>query len=184
VGLAVGLLWGLGWSGVSRRVAALALAMALGWSVVSLTTLAWVVPEANQAYRVARAGFVPSRGVREIPMADLRRMLDAPESIPAHLRRSVAWTYYQYWALAFAPVALTLFALSVARRRLRTRWQVGLTGAGAIWLYYALMWGARDLRLDLAWSPAVAAWLANGIFILWSLAYWMRAGRSAPTTAL
>jgi hypothetical protein len=42
------------------------------------------------------------------------------------------------------------------------------------------MWGARGAGLDLTWSPQAAAWLANGVFVLWSLAYWMRAGRPAP----
>jgi lipopolysaccharide export LptBFGC system permease protein LptF len=174
VGLTVGILWALGWSGVSRRVAAFTVAIALALSAVSLVTLAWVVPEANQAYRVARGGPGVARGVREMPMRKLGRMLAAPETIPAGMRRGVAWTYHQYWAVAFAPAALTLFALSAARRRFRARWRIGFTAAGAVWGYYALMWGVRGAGLDLTWSPLAAAWLANAAFVVLALILLMR----------
>jgi hypothetical protein len=169
VGLTVGILWSLGWSGVSRGLAAITLTMALALSAVSFATLAWVVPEANQAFRVSHAGPRVARGVRELPLAEMGRMLRAPDAMPPGMRRSVAWTYHQYWALAFAPASLTLFSLSVARRILRRRWQIGLTGAAAVWVYYALMWGARGFGLDLTWSPPAAAWVANATFILAAL---------------
>ena len=169
VGLTVGIVWGLGRSRVSRRIAAATLAIALSASAVSLSMLAWVVPAANQTYRVARAGHVPARGVREIPLAELGRMLDAGDAISPSLRRNVAWTYHQHWAIVFAPVALASFSLAAARRGFRRRWALGLTGAGAIWGYYALMWGARGFDLDLAIPVPAAAWLANAAFVLLAL---------------
>ena len=148
--------------------------------------LAWVVPEANHAFRMASTesrSTLPA-SPQELSLGELGRMLDGTSDASYLLqspsaRRRVAWTYHQRWAIAVAPIALTLFSLSTARRGLRTRWRIGLTGAGAIWGYYLLLMGPRWISLDLAWSPLAATWLANATFVL--LALTVAAGsRAAP----
>ena len=56
VGLMFGILWSLGRVPASRTVSVLVLVLALGSSLVSFVTLAWVMPNANQAFRTAVAG--------------------------------------------------------------------------------------------------------------------------------
>lgn len=182
VGLMLGTLWGLGWSGVSRRIAAVMLAMAMAASGASLIMIGWVVPAANQAYRAERAGRSPARGLNELTLDELGRRLGAVRAGERGLRESpreqrlLAWTYYSRLSIAVAPTALTIFALAVARRGRHSRWYIGLAGAGAIWGYYLLLYGARGMAIDPYWRLIAAVWLPNVALVLWSLLFLRRAG--------
>ena len=72
IGLTFGILCGLGRVSASYRSRAVILSLAAAASFVSFTMLAWVVPMANQAFRVAIAGQPLAKGSRELTLGELR----------------------------------------------------------------------------------------------------------------
>jgi len=184
VGLTFGILWGLGKVAGSPRSRTLIVLLATLASVASFTTLAWVGPIANQAFRVSMIGHPVPKGVNELTLGELRRLLEPgtveqrPFAAPANLR-SLALTYHSRAALAGAPLVLALFALALTRRRQYGRIVPLLAGCLAIWGYYVVMYSARRLGLDHIVSVSAAAWAPNVVLSIVSVALILLGSRRA-----
>jgi hypothetical protein len=184
VGVTVGMFWGLGGRVVSRRLKGAVLVMALACSVGSLVTIWWIVPVANQAFRVSLVDRVRlstgreatlARGAVEMSLGEIRLRMDAlTRSGRPREARNLAFAFHFRWALSFAPFVLGLFALSVMPRRPFRRWMLGVLGCGACLAYYVLLAaGDHAARGDVL--PVIGAvWLPNVIFVMASVA--MRLG--------
>jgi lipopolysaccharide export LptBFGC system permease protein LptF len=182
VGLTCGILWGLGRVAASPRSRTLILLLATMASVASFTMLAWVVPAANQAFRVSMIGHPVLKGANELTLGELRELLEPgtaeprPLAAPSDLR-SLALNYYGRWALASAPLVLALFALALTHRRQLGRLVTLLAGCLAIFGYYVVMHSARRLGLDHTLSAFAAAWTPNVAFLILSVAVMLLASR-------
>jgi lipopolysaccharide export LptBFGC system permease protein LptF len=175
LGLAFGILWGLGRVTASRRARTLILSLAALASVASFTMLDWVVPTANQAFRVSMIGRPVAKGANELTLGELRQLLEPgsrePMSIAAPSdRRSLAFTYHMRWALAGAPLVFALFAVALTSRRRWGRVMPPLTGCLAILSYWGVMHSAMWLGLDRILSAFGAAWAPNVAFLILSAA--------------
>jgi lipopolysaccharide export LptBFGC system permease protein LptF len=208
VGLTFGILWGLGRVAASPRSRTLILFLATMASVASFTMLAWVVPAANQAFRVSviarlrtenpRSGQTAAnqafrvsmighpvlKGANELTLGELRQRLEPgtagsrPPAAPSDLR-SLALSYYGRWALAGAPLVLALFVIALTYRRQCGRLMTLLAGCLAIFGYYVVMYSARRLGLDHTLSAFAAAWTPNVAFLILSVAVMLLASRRA-----
>jgi lipopolysaccharide export LptBFGC system permease protein LptF len=171
LGLTLGILWVLGRVIASPRSRALVLLAALLSSVVSFTMLGWVVPTANQAFRVSITGRPVVKGTNELTLRELDRLLAAATREPVAISAptdvsSLALNYHTRWALAGAPLVLALFALALTRRSQLRRLALVLAGGITAGSYYVAIYAARDLGL-----PAYAtAWVPNAGFLALSVA--------------
>ena len=175
VGLTFGILWGLGRVAASTRSRTLILLLATMASVASFTMLGWVVPTANQAFRVTMIGHPVLKGANELTLGELRQLLEPGTGEPRSLAapsdvRSLALNYHGRWALAGAPLVLALFALALTSRRQWGRIMPLLAGCLAIFGYYVVMYSARRLGLDRTLSAFAAAWTPNVAFLILSVA--------------
>ena len=189
-GVTWGIVCGLGGRVVALRVRGAILLLALACSAVSLATMLWIMPAANQAYRV----FVFERlspqgksvtlipGPNEMPIGELRRRVNSQAlSGSARMERTWAWAYYLRWSLPWAPLALALFALALTSRLPFRGWVLAGVACGAYFTYYLLLFateaGARQTGL-----PVVAlAWLPNLVFAVASTALMAASIRSGPS---
>jgi Lipopolysaccharide export system permease LptF/LptG len=172
IGLTFGILWGLGRVAASYRSRTVILSLAVVASLISFTMLAWVVPMANQAFRVSIVGHPLAKGSRELTLGELRTALDTPtpeRAAAAPLYTHVlALEYHKRWALGSAPVTLAFFAVALTYRRQWGRIMLLLAGSFSIVGYYVVMFSAMTLRLHHT-SAFAAAWMPNITFLIVSL---------------
>ena len=188
IGLTVGILWGLGRTAASTRSRALIVLIAAIASVASFTVVDWVVPAANQGFRVAMIGHSVPKGANELTLEELRQLLDpttGEQQPPATTSdvRSLALNYHGRLALAGAPLVLALFALALTGRRQWGRTIPLLAGCLAIFGYYAVMYSARRLGVDRTLSAFAAAWAPNAAFLVVSVAVMFIRSRPANEPA-
>ena len=178
VGLTFGILWGLGRAAASRRSRALVLVGAVFSCVVSLATIGWVMPAANQAYRESIAGVTIAKGANELTLIELGKVLESGQyesigMVSPRGRRSVAMAYHVRLALSLAPFVLSLFAL-VWTRRQRGRVPIVAVGcAMTVGYYLILSFAGRAYTFDRAMSAVAAAWAANVAFLTLSAMLWI-----------
>jgi hypothetical protein len=94
-----------GWTGrtITPRIRRFVITLGLAGSLVSFGTIVWVVPEANQAYRVAIARQVVVRGESEMPPRTLRTQALALRSQGRTEKAgTLFFSYHARWALAGA----------------------------------------------------------------------------------
>ena len=171
VGLTFGIFLGLRGGRVSYRSAGGVLACAILCSFACLLMLLWIVPMANQEFRVLVSGQDRSllwKGINELSLGELSERIDAN-------RRAGLWegnllfTYHARWALSCATLVLALFALSVTRRLVR-RWTVALAAFGTYVGYYWLSWAGRAAALQDSVPAFAGAWLPNVVLAIVSVA--------------
>ena len=172
VGLMLGILWALGRKSASRIALVLVLVLALGGSLVSFVTLAWVMPNSNQAFRTAVAGFPVAKGANELTIGELRQRIQTATTLsPASLSRpNLALNYHRRWALGTAPFALAVFGVIFTRAGKFGRMMPFVLGPIVIFGYYFILYSARELGLDHAISPFAAAWAPNAVLLMVSAA--------------
>jgi lipopolysaccharide export LptBFGC system permease protein LptF len=195
-GLTLGVIWGMGRSGVSlhSRVAVLLTAAAL--SAGSFGLLGWLVPSSNQAFRVAIFGRTiaqgerqlrpgqPPKGANELTLGELRRFLDPaanPQAWPPpDDSRALALNYHRRWATACAPLVVSFFALVVIGSGRCSRRLLAIASVVAI-VGYHVLGGVATLE----WlPPALAAWSPNAVFVCAGIAgIRRRSPRSTPASA-
>lgn len=170
MGLTFGILWVLGRISASRAALTLVLFLALGSSLVSFATLAWVMPNANQAFRTATAGGPVAKGRNELTIGELRERLKNPPPLSAASLSSpnLAITYYGRGALAATPLVLAIFALVVATWRKSGRTMALIISPIVMFGYYALIYTATNLGLDRTLPPFAAAWAPNAVMLILS----------------
>ena len=191
VGLALGIFCGLGGHAVSSRLKRAALALALACSAASLATTIWILPAANQAFRVSVVEHFAGRrvvltpGAMEMEIGELGREVEAlAQAGRARDARKMAVGYYIRWALPCAPFVLALFALAVMPRR-PVRWWILAAAAGGACLGYYFLLLAADLAARRELLPVVASmWLPNLVFAMVSTGLMVAAkGSSASAHA-
>jgi lipopolysaccharide export LptBFGC system permease protein LptF len=180
IGLTFGILWGLGRFAASPRSQTLILVLATIASVASFSMLAWIVPTANQAFRVSMIRHSLQKGVNELTLGELRPLLEPGTHEPTSVagpsdRRSLALNYHARWALSGAPLVLSLFAVALTSRRRWGRMMPFVIGGAMVLAYYVMMYSASGLGLNQTISPFAAAWMPNTAFLMLWLAI-MRLG--------
>jgi hypothetical protein len=142
-------------------------------TVVSASTIIWVVPVANQAFRTALAGRVLLEGPGEMSPRELRENALALRS---HGRTAQAgdmlFSYHARWALAGAALVFTLFGLGVIALGVG-RIATILVDATAFVLYvtyFAELGQARSV-FSHEGLAVTFAWLPNVLILLTSLAF-------------
>jgi lipopolysaccharide export LptBFGC system permease protein LptF len=100
----IAVLWSLRGRAASTALAALFLALAGIACVMVWTTLEWLIPDANQAFRELFAGGVLVRGLGELSLSELGARTD-PQSVRL---------YHVRVALCFATLAATCCAMAIA----------------------------------------------------------------------
>jgi hypothetical protein len=183
VGLVVAILQVLRHGALTRASRAAILSLSVVLCIGSGAVLEWVVPDTNQAYRemIFRRMLAQNpnayprdltlpRGFSELTFVQMRRAIDQEKAglgaeyggdrLPVS---TLELTYYSRWAIVFAPLVLTLFALVVATRLTRSRvwrWLVAAAVIVAYWSVYFIGdrgfdWD-RTLPMLLAWAPNIA----------------------------
>jgi lipopolysaccharide export LptBFGC system permease protein LptF len=170
---------GVGGLAFSRRVTAGLVLLALTVSVASLVDLAWIVPAANQEFRMAvtgRADLV--KGVPELTLGELSREIEIVQrnhqsglaysysTTPENHVRELAFNYHLRLALACSPLVFVLFALSIAAGSTLRRWMLAVAACGAVFSYHQLLYAGRALVLSGRIPAYVSAWLPNAVFAL------------------
>jgi hypothetical protein len=169
VALTFGILWTLSHLSASRTALALVLALALGGSLLSFATLAWVMPNANQAFRMAVAGVPVAKGNNELTIGELRERMANPSHYHLHsswAQRNLALNYHGRWALGAAPFVLAILAIIVATSRKPGRVMRVVFGLIVPFGFYTLMSASRGLALDRTLSPFAAAWAPNAVMLM------------------
>jgi lipopolysaccharide export LptBFGC system permease protein LptF len=170
MGLTFGILWALGRLPASRTALLLVLVLALGSSLVSFVTLAWVMPNANQAFRTAVAGGPVAKGGNELTIGELRERLKTPQSPASRSARDLALNYHGRWALGASPFVLAMLAMIVATWLKSGRMMALILGFILITGFYTLMFAAKNLGLVGTISPFGAAWAPNAVALMVSAA--------------
>jgi lipopolysaccharide export LptBFGC system permease protein LptF len=139
-------------------------------SVAAFVNVAWVVPASNQAYRVSVGGPLVAKGANELTLRELRPLTRPGAAIPAVILmpqgpRWLASLYYARWALAFAPLALSLFALSLGRQR-HTWASIAMTTMCIAYAGYYLVDPAFSAYL----SPIAFGWTPNLVAVVAAIA--------------
>jgi lipopolysaccharide export system permease LptF/LptG-like protein len=191
VGAALGIVLAIGGRVFSRRVAEGVALLAVVASTLSFVNMGWVLPVANQAFRVAWTGRtdVP-KGSPELSLAELRRAIDAGDhgrtqpppwffGDSSRYLQDLRLQYHNRWALSFSPIVFALLILSIAAGGCPRRWVLGIAAVGASLGYYLLLFAGRPSVF--AWTlPAyVSAWSPNATFGLLATFLTLRKVRSS-----
>jgi hypothetical protein len=191
LGLLFGVLCGVGRRVPLRRLRVMTLFAASAASVALFIMLAWVIPAANQAYRVAMfEAQVPegtilsgsiAKGAHELTLGELRHFVDvrAADALPAAPRHlhELALIYYDRWSLAAMPVVVAVLAFALTRSLRRRPLVLGLAGCGVVvgfavirlGGYFVIRSGARAVGLDDVPSAFAIAWAPNLTFVIVSI---------------
>ena len=161
VGVTVGTLCGMGKGVVRPRISWILLTAVILCSVVSFSTVAWVVPASNQAFRVTVAGRHVLRGAPELTLSELRPLVaesavTTTRLVGANDRWQIAVSYYGRLAVACAPIAFAIFATFAAALVGRKRVAL-VVGVGCGYVGYFLI----EPELLKSWPPMAVAWLPN-----------------------
>jgi lipopolysaccharide export LptBFGC system permease protein LptF len=180
LGLVFGIFLGLRDRASTTRVKWNIAALGILCSAAAFIIVGWLMPAANQAFRELAAGSRLLLGFNELSLGQLA------SGDPTRLMRvmwggvttkRLAWEFHSRVALAFAPLALALFALgaTAARRREYGRVTMGVAALTAAFGYYVLLFYARESVLYSDWLPSeVAAWLPNLVFLAMALLLFRR----------
>ena len=173
--LTFGIAFGLGGRMVSRRLVQAVILVALVSSFASVVNAGWIAPAANQMFRVARAsevGIAPESlrpNASEMSSPELRqhiRQVTATGQASAAEIRTLEMTYASRWAMAFSPIALAMFMLSVVAWPSMRRWFAGISALVAVLGYYGAGNFGRSVMLAGDTSAfLVGAWLPNAVFV-------------------
>jgi hypothetical protein len=166
VGLTLGIVLGFA-RPVSRTTTKVILAIAMACSIVSLVTMAWIMPVANQVFRTEtarRLGYSvsPVRGHSELTVGELKQELAvavAAGEIPRARRASA--TLHERRAIAVATLLLAALAVAL-RNRYRTAGRIKLVAVtcAAFPLWIVLLSVGHEILLHGA--PVFAGiWLPN-----------------------
>jgi lipopolysaccharide export LptBFGC system permease protein LptF len=153
---------------VSHAVTRIVVLVAIGASLVSLGTMAWAIPAANQAFREEMALSSGKRGPlrkgpSELTLSEVRReMIAAAADGVTVTARRLEWNFHMRLALSAAKVVLA--ALFVVGFRTDASVRVLLALIASV-VYWALLWAGEWFGVHRGAMPSfAAAWLPNGVF--------------------
>jgi lipopolysaccharide export system permease LptF/LptG-like protein len=176
LGVTLGIVLALGGRAFSRRVAEGVVFLAVVASALSFVNVGWVVPAANQAFRVASAGRSDlPKGAPELSLGELRQAIESGDRAPL---RPPAWffgdssrylqdiklQYHLRWAMSFSPMVFALLILSIAAGGFPRRWVLGVATVSATLGYYLLLFVGRPSVFAGAMPAYVSAWAPNVTF--------------------
>lgn len=173
LGLVLGTAWTLRGTARTRKLGVAALVVAVTCSLGMFMNIAWVTPEANQAFRqiaISRyfhwdADRPLARGDNELTLSVIReRIALARQFGLPQTPRFFETLYHKKLAITVAALPMIGVILALALRR---RWDGARLMAGAIGvfaLYYASLWSSAYVNAIFSTPPIVAAWLPNGLF--------------------
>ena len=183
--LVFGILLGLRNRTATTQVTRTIVLFGVGCTVAAFVLVALLLPAANQTFRELAAGRPLARGYNELTLdelasGDLGRMGPTVNVDPQRL----AGEFEFRLALAFAPLALSVFSLSVAaaRRNARGPSVVSLAALAIAFGYYALLYGARQAMVARVVPPAIAVWTPNLMCFLAALLLLRRIRLKPDTT--
>lgn len=143
-------------------------------SLVVFSATAWVVPRANQAFRVAVAGTDVRKGFSEMSFGEVRR---AVRDMRAHGQPRLAGrfelVYQARLGIAGAAwcFALFAFALGAAFKEAKPILvPAAILGAMWYWACLFLVMSVRGPILEVPWMPVVLAWVPTLVLLAASLA--------------
>ena len=137
--------------------------------MTSFATLAWIVPESNQRFRVALTGDRRiARGLNELTLAELHTRISTEREAGGEAR-AVGISYHSRWALAAAPAVVSLWALVVIGFGANHRWLIALAGIATCAGYVAFQALGRIFAFYGFVPPVVGAWLPNVALTLTAL---------------
>ncbi|HEX7798432.1 MAG TPA: LptF/LptG family permease [Vicinamibacterales bacterium] len=168
ISIPAGMLFGILWAvrkPATRSIRRMILVLGIGCSLFSAGIIAWVIPEANQAYRVvvyqemARRSQPLQKGANELTWRELRDRIneantrgDSPETRMSRL------SYHTRIALPATPLIFAVFALILVRRP--RPFMSCVLGLVLFVGYYTLMVLSRRVA-DGTLSPLAVAWMPN-----------------------
>jgi lipopolysaccharide export LptBFGC system permease protein LptF len=173
VGLLVGVLCGLRGRPTTNRVRRAIVVAGLFGSVAMFGTIGWLVPAANQAYRVTiarRLGGDIRPGIAETPLPTLREHArDQKRRGNPAAARTLIISYHLRISLSAAALGFALFGFSLAALRLSRPGTV-IAGAAFPLAYMTYLWELSAVPApDTAGAAIVAAWLPNVMMIVLSV---------------
>ena len=169
VGLTFGIALGLPGRAISRPSATVLIVVALAASLVSLGTISWMMPAANQALREETAWSMGDRGlvptdIGELTLPDLHREMKiaAARGDDMRMARRFAWTFHVRLALSFASLVLaSLFLVTFSNGSILR----GIFAFLVCFEYWILLYTGEFLGVHEQAIPAsLAAWLPNLVF--------------------
>jgi hypothetical protein len=180
IGFSAGLAISLGGRVVSQRLKIAIIGIALVCSFGALANQEWIVPAANNAFRVQMSPPIRSalwitdlnsmsRSELSEAMKSLREVRDVPGpelSSVAYARFAYAYALHFRWAMSIVVVVLAVFILAVVGRRSVQRWKLIAIILAAFVSYYYLLQAGRMLGREADLPALAAAWLPNAILIL------------------
>ena len=187
--LFTGIVCGLRRRPVTKTVRRTVVILGLAGTLVSASTIVWVVPVANQAFRTAIARRVILEGLAEMSSRELRNYAVALRDQGELAKAGDAlFSFHARWALAGAALVFSVFGLGVTALRLGRIATVLVVGTACV-VYGSYFEELHELarpRLSLFSHEGVAlmfAWLPNVLMLLTSLAFLTkRDDRRSPTT--
>jgi len=178
-GLTLGIVCGIGGRAFSRRVGGAVVILALVASAVAFANLGWIVPVANQAFRIAVTGRSDlPKGATELTLGELSQAIETGEraavqpqprffGASSRYLRSLKLQYHDRWALSLSPIVFTLLILSIAADGHLRRGMLGIAAVAAPFLgFYVLTYAGRPSVLAGTMPPYVSAWASNMTFAL------------------
>jgi hypothetical protein len=188
--LFTGIVCGLRRRHVTKTVRRSVVILGLAGSLVSASTIVWLVPVANQAFRTAIARRVILEGPAEMSSRELRNYAVALRD-QGDLERAgdLLFSFHARWALAGAALVFSVFGLGVTALRLG-RIATVLVVATTCVVYGSYFDELHELaqdQLSLFSHEAVAlmfAWLPNVLMLLTSLAFLTKRDDQRSTTTI
>lgn len=178
ISIPAGMLFGTLWAvrkPATRSIRRMILVLGIICSLLSAGMIGWVIPEANQAYRVAvyqrilRDDHPLEKGANELSWRELRdRISEANTRGGSPETRLVRLAYHTRIALPATPLFFAMFALILVRR-LR-RFTSCFLGLLLFVGYYTLMISSRRVA-DGTLSPIAVAWIPNLVVLALSLLF-------------
>ncbi len=185
--LFTGIVCGLRQRPVTKTVRRTVVILGLAGTLVSASTIVWVVPVANQAFRTVIARRVLLEGPAEMSSRELRNYAVALRD-QGQLAKAgdLFFSFHARWALAGAALVFAVFGLGVIALQLG-RIATVLVVATACVVYGDYFYELHELarpRLSLFSHEGVAfalAWLPNLFMLLTSLAFLTKRDQRSPT---
>jgi hypothetical protein len=159
------------WSGRRPWRAAPGIAIvAATLSVLTLITVGWIMPRANQAYRVTVVGHDLARGFNELTFAEAKSQLAIERYSLSSGRaehtsalwmdvRDGEYSYHGRLAISVAPLVVGLFAFLASRRGRVVRVLAMIMLFGLYFAWYG--WMESPVHTFPTVSPAVLGWTPN-----------------------
>jgi hypothetical protein len=172
----VGVLCGLRGRAPTTSIQGTVLVVGLVGSLLSLGTVRWLMPAADQAFRVAIArDAVFDQGTNELAPASLREQALGDRN-EGRLNRAgiLLFAYHVRWAIIAAAVVFALFGLGIKTLRIHPLVAAGISAvACSVYIIYFFELGAirpsvfsdERVAIALAWLPNLTMTLASLLFL-------------------